>query len=91
LFVVQDGKEWDLKQKWSTLFVTYLTEQEVEPVRKFEKRLYIYGYVKYRDVFDRNTTVGFAYHLDAKGTPSLVTPDEAPALFTDDAKRNDAI
>jgi len=63
--------------QWSFLFGNYLTEQDMEPVRKMESRLQIYGYVRYRDIFDRRIIIGYAFRLNAKGEPGLVTEEEA--------------
>ncbi len=76
-YVIGAEKEENLSHKWSFLFGTYLTEDDMEPVRKTESRLQVYGYVRYRDVFDRRIIIGYAFRLDAKGNPSLVSDEEA--------------
>jgi hypothetical protein len=81
LFVV--GAEQDINHefKWSHLFGKYLTEDDVTPVRRMEQRLYVYGFFRYKDVFERRWRVGFAYHFDIRGQAHVVAPDIAPAYW----------
>jgi len=81
LFVIAGEQDIDHGFKWSHLFGKYLTEQEIEPVRKKENKLYVFGFFKFSDVFDRTSSVGFAYHIDAKGTAHVVAPDIAPGYW----------
>jgi hypothetical protein len=64
--------------KWSHIFGEYLTQQVFDPIRKKQARLYIYGYIRYEDVFECRYRVGFAYWIDPKGNAHVVTPEQAP-------------
>jgi hypothetical protein len=75
--VVGSEKEDKQSYQWSFLFGDYLTEDDMEPVRKMESRLQIYGYVRYRDIFDRHFIIGYAFRINAKGNPGLVSHEEA--------------
>jgi hypothetical protein len=66
---------------WSHLFGRYLTEDDFAPIRRMEQRLYVYGFFRYRDVFERCWRVGFAYHFDSKGQAHVVAPDIAPGYW----------
>jgi len=76
--IVEAEKDLALEHSWNTMFGGYLSEEEMEPVRKMSQRLYIYGYIRYSDFFNRRTIVGFAWRVDAKGAPHFVSPEQAP-------------
>jgi len=81
LFVVAAEQDINHKFKWSHLFEKYLTEDDVTPVRRMEQRLYVYGFFRYRDAFERHWRVGFAYYFNIRGQAHVVAPDVAPAYW----------
>lgn len=81
LLIIPAEKDVDFGQKWSHIFGNYLTNDDFDPIRKMQHKLFVYGYIRYRDVFEQAYAVGFAYWIDVKGQAHVVTPEVAPTYI----------
>ncbi len=79
--VPAESKTGPMGVKWHEIFGHYLVEQNVAFVRRSELRLYLYGYFRYQDAFERVHQIGFAYHVGEKGRVYYVRRDLAPAYW----------
>jgi hypothetical protein len=68
--------------RWQDLMGRLLVEENVAHVRRMETRLYVYGYFRYRDVFERVFRVGFVYIVDVRtGNMIPANPDTVPGYI----------
>ncbi len=79
--VPAESKTEPMGVKWHEIFGRYLVEQNVAFVRRMETRLYLYGYFRYRDAFERMHRIGFAYHIGERGRVYYVRRDLAPPYW----------
>ena len=68
-----------LDERWRVMFDKYFLRQEFEPIRQGNSQLFLYGYFRYRDVFETRYRIGFAFGFTASMAPLVYTSRDAPA------------